>query len=189
MKNEEQIKKDLVSSKSIKMPIRFVLFDELKEYDMLKRTILEINKKHKNHKILILGRTNKIIDRIYLDPDLKDDVDTKITYIGYEDIKIDAMTIHSSKGLTYDEVIIIGLNQYFPSNKNNVFWIESLFKQKDYEYMKYAEERRLFYVALTRTKNYVYLLVNKNIKLRSPFVNELFLMIKDTEFNNTKREI
>ena len=30
------------------------------------------------------------------------------------------------------------------------------------EKYRYAEERRLFYVALTRTKNNVFLLVNKN---------------------------
>lgn len=35
----------------------------------------------------------------------------------------------------------------------------------------FEEERRLFYVALTRTKNYVYLLVDKNNE--SVFVKEL----------------
>ena len=38
------------------------------------------------------------------------------------------------------------------------------------DYLLYEEERRLFYVALTRTKNYIYILVNKKI---SPFVKEL----------------
>ena len=37
----------------------------------------------------------------------------------------------------------------------------------------YAEERRLFYVALTRTKNNVYLLTNKN--KTSIFIKELLL--------------
>lgn len=41
----------------------------------------------------------------------------------------------------------------------------------------FAEERRLFYVALTRTKNNVYLLVNKNITKRSPFINEIYNII------------
>ena len=42
---------------------------------------------------------------------------------------------------------------------------------RDYEKYPYAEERRLFYVALTRTKNDVYLLVPK--KDKSIFVLEL----------------
>lgn len=37
----------------------------------------------------------------------------------------------------------------------------------------YSEERRLFYVALTRTKNYVYLLVPK--KNQSVFIKELMI--------------
>ena len=45
------------------------------------------------------------------------------------------------------------------------------FISNDYEKYPYAEERRLFYVALTRTKNNVYLLVPK--KNKSIFILEL----------------
>ena len=38
------------------------------------------------------------------------------------------------------------------------------------EYIPFEEERRLFYVALTRTKNRIYLLCNN---LDSPFLKEL----------------
>ncbi len=38
----------------------------------------------------------------------------KVKYQGYDDIDIDGMTIHKSKGLTSDEVIIIGLDSRFP---------------------------------------------------------------------------
>ena len=43
-------------------------------------------------------------------------------------------------------------------------------KPNDKDYILHEEERRLFYVALTRTKNKIYILINKKI---SPFVNEL----------------
>ena len=90
------------------------------------------------------------------------------------------MTIHKSKGLTADEVIIIGLNRNFPKNNNSDFWMLNLFKEKLVEEdIAFAEERRLFYVALTRTKNRVYLLVNKDPKLRSFFVNEIYNIIKE----------
>lgn len=50
--------------------------------------------------------------------------------------EIHLMTAHGSKGLEFDEVIIIGANQgTFPNSKGDI-----------------QEERRLFYVAMTRTR-------------------------------------
>ncbi|MBQ9072784.1 MAG: UvrD-helicase domain-containing protein [Bacilli bacterium] len=181
MKNQDQIKKDLISSKQINNPIKFVLFDELEEYETLKKLILKIHSKQPNHKIMVLARTNRMIEKCYDDIDLKDDIGTKIKFVGYNDLDIDGMTIHKSKGLTSDEVILIGLNEKFPSN-HSTFWLDNLFRPniKD-ESIPFAEERRLFYVALTRTKNNVYLLVNKNSKYRSPFVNEIYQTIKEVD--------
>lgn len=179
MKNENQIKKELISNKTLENPIQFRLFEENEEYKELKRIIREIHQKNKEHNILILSRFNKQLKQCYNDPELKDEIGTKIQYIGYEDIDIDGMTIHKSKGLTADQVIVIGLNNKFPSDKDNYFWLEYLFKSfPEQANISYPEERRLFYVALTRTKNYVYLLVNKNSKLRSPFLNELYDITK-----------
>ena len=50
---------------------------------------------------------------------------------------------------------------------DNIF---TLIDQNNEKY-PYAEERRLFYVALTRTKKNVYMLVNKNKP--SIFINEI----------------
>jgi DNA helicase-4 len=84
------------------------------------------------------------------------------------------MTMHKSKGLTFDEVIIIGLNERFPSNRDDSYWYKTLYKSVLKEQnIEQAEERRLFYVALTRTKNKVYLLVDENIKRRSSFIQEI----------------
>ena len=74
-------------------------------------------------------------------------------------IQVDMLTIHNAKGLGYDEVLLLNLRtgKYgFPSTEMDI----------DLE-----EERRLFYVALTRTKNYVYLLIPQ--KNPSIFVEEL----------------
>jgi len=180
MKNDWQIKKQLVSNKNISNPIKFVGFSEDNEYKVLKKLILKIYKEHPNHKILVLARTNAMIKRCYEDPELKDGIGTKIEFVGNKDISIDGMTIHKSKGLTFDEVIVIGLNKNFPNENRTTFWLESIFKPKlDKEGIPFAEERRLFYVALTRTKNNVYLLVNKNPELRSPFINEIHTIIKN----------
>ncbi len=185
MKNNKQIKKDLYSYKNNNDPIKFVLFKEDEEYLKLKETILNIHKEHPEHNILVLARTNKMIKKCYDDPDLIDSIGTKVKFIGYDDLDIDAMTIHKSKGLTSDEVIIIGLNQNFPNDNYNDFWFDYLFKfTLENENYPYAEERRIFYVALTRTKNNVYLLVNENPLHRSFFISELYRCIKEVNISN-----
>lgn len=180
MKNEDQIKKELVSSKNITNPIKFITFTGDEEIDTLKGLISSIHKVNPEHNIMVLARTNKMIEACYNDSELKDDIGTKIKYIGYEDIDIDGMTIHKSKGLTADEVIVIGLDSSFPRNQTGIFWIEGLFKNKPQEEkIPFAEERRLFYVALTRTKNYVYLLTDNDPNNRSPFINEIYNITRE----------
>ena len=189
MRNETQIKKDLYSNKNLSNPIRFEMYDEEieSEYEALKRVILKIHQNNPTHKIMILARNNSMINKCFNEIDLIDDIGTKITFVGYEDIDIDGMTIHKSKGLTCDEVIVFGLNNSFPHTQHNLFWLEGLFKPPLVEEsIPYAEERRLFYVALTRTKNYVYLLANKNAKYRSPFVDELAYIVDEIEKEKNK---
>lgn len=180
MKNKKQIRKDLISLKHLYKPIRFILFESNYEYDTLKDLIKKIHRKNKNHEITILGRTNKIINRCFLDDDLKDGIGTRIEFVGLEDLILDGMTIHKAKGISSDEVILIGLDDNFPKSNQSLFWLKALFFDfPEEEEIPYAEERRLFYVALTRTKNYVYLLVNKDPKKRSSFINELYNLIEN----------
>ena len=82
------------------------------------------------------------------------------------------LTIHKSKGLEEDNVIMINLEDKllgFPSKIEDSKLFRFVSKTKE-KYL-YSEERRLFYVGLTRTKNKVYLLTpNKN---ESIFTKEL----------------
>ena len=182
-KNDSQIKKNLVSDKHLKNPIIIKNFNSIeitglrnknKEYECLKETIKEIYSKNPKHNILILARKNSSIDRIFDDEDFVDDLDTKIKFLTYEDLKLEGMSIHKSKGLTFDEVIVIGLNNTFPSEYENEFWMIDLLKNKlNSEKIAFPEERRLFYVALTRTRNHVYILKDVNAKYRSPFIDEI----------------
>lgn len=89
--------------------------------------------------------------------------------------KIEALTIHRSKGLTADQVIVFGLREkLFPSKGRTSHWIFEYFKLDSItEQMTFAEERRLFYVALTRTRNKVYLVVPSSRVYKSEFVNEI----------------
>lgn len=177
MKNDMQIKKNLVSNKEIKNPIRFITYND-NEIESLEKIIKHINKINPNHNILILARTNKTINTIIKSKNFIDDIGTKIIYKKKRNILINAMTIHKSKGLTIDEVIIMGLYNNFPSSCSN-FWLKDLFIEPCIdEPISFAEERRVFYVGLTRSKNNVYLLIDENKKNRSEFINELYEIIE-----------
>lgn len=173
LKNNNQIKKNLNTNKSIDNSIIYKLFDD--EVEGIKEVIDDICSDNKHHNILILSNKNKYLKDMYLDQDFKDDRGTKVRYKKYKNINIDAMTIDKAKGLTYDDVIVIGLNN-FPNVKNNIFWLKNLFVKNTFkENINYAEERRLFYVALTRSNNRVYVLANRDDSKRSKFLTELYL--------------
>lgn len=75
---------------------------------------------------------------------------------------IEFKTIHSSKGLQADYVILIGLNtgrNAFPSEIADDPLLQMVMPSP--ETFPYAEERRLFYVATTRARHRVYLLGGK----------------------------
>ncbi len=91
-----------------------------------------------------------------------------------ENIKHDnKLTIHRSKGLECDNVILVNSDN-IPNKIKNEKILNLVLKEHDY--IMYEEERRLFYVALTRAKNYIYIMVNKRI---SPFVKELIRDYKE----------
>ncbi len=97
---------------------------------------------------------------------------TDVFYSERPDLKMTFITAHRSKGLQADYVFIInnkdnGLG--FPSKIQNDPIIECLLGVK--ESFPYAEERRLFYVALTRAKVKTYLIVRDGDE--SAFTSEL----------------
>lgn len=139
MQNKKQIEKTVICQKNLNKPIKIINFSN-------KQTI--INKIIPNlfGTTLIMGRNNKD----------KDDYNIKET----ENLKF--LTIHKSKGLEFDNTIIINLENKtngFPSRIPNPKLLDKIIKTDSYPD---EEERRLFYVALTRSKNYTYLLVPKN---------------------------
>ena len=85
--------------------------------------------------------------------------DNKIYSKKYPKLDITFMTAHASKGLGRDNVILInGKDDMlgFPSKIEDDPVMKLVIK--DDESMDFEEERRLFYVALTRTKNRVYII-------------------------------
>ena len=173
--NQSQIRKSLISPKSIKKPVVIFAYsdDYTKNETKGKKGVLELKAKlleqtldkvihtsSKNSSILLIGRYgfdgSNLGRTNYFDYDenLKKVISKK-----YPDINLTFLTAHSSKGLTYDNVIIINAENSvygFPSQIEDDP-VLNLVVSIDRSY-EFAEERRLFYVALTRTRNRVFIL-------------------------------
>ncbi len=97
---------------------------------------------------------------------------TDIDYEARRDLKISFMTIHSSKGLQADYVFLLNNNDQvagFPSQISNPPVLELLLE--NFDRYPFAEERRLFYVAITRAKKKVWLLTLRGKE--SAFIKEI----------------
>ena len=186
-KNLSQIRKALISPKHIEHPIVIKTYteevdrkeDEGKggKYFLIGKCVEEIMdgliSKYEHPKILLLGRygfdgynLTKSADFIY------DDKTGSVRSKKYNADYFDFMTVHRAKGLGYDHVIIINARNEtygFPSQVQEDPVLKYVVKD-DHSY-DYAEERRLFYVALTRTKNRVYIITPQQHP--SEFVLEL----------------
>lgn len=176
-RNSEQIKKRLISPKRIEDPVLIYTYDSTSKGKNGNRRsganyalslavetaigkLLEYKKKEnkKPGPILLLGRFGFDGDHLersglfeYINRG------SKIKSVKYPKLDITFMTAHSSKGLGYDDVIIInGKNETygFPSKIEDDPVLAFVIKGD--RSIDYAEERRLFYVAMTRTKNRVF---------------------------------
>ncbi|MFV0466374.1 MAG: UvrD-helicase domain-containing protein [Lachnospiraceae bacterium] len=177
-KNPSQIEKSLVSPKSIEDPVIIYTYDtSYKKSGQNRRSgalyetahaveialdkIIEYNcaeAKKENGTILLLGRYG--FDGDYLERSGLFEYKTrgsKIKSVKYPQLDITFMTVHMAKGLGYDNVIVVnGKNETygFPSKIEDDPVLSFVIKGDSS--IDYAEERRLFYVAMTRTKNRVY---------------------------------
>ncbi len=176
MKNPLQIKKNLISLKKRENPIKVCLYDDDNQYELISKIIMKIYNENQKNSILILSRKNRHIEMMLESSFFKKGIGTRIICSMCPNAFIDAMSVHSAKGLGSDYVILMNVtNTDFPCSHDNEIWLKELFKPKMVkETYPHAEERRIFYVALTRTKNDVYILAPKSKEKRSPFIEELF---------------
>ena len=167
LRNPLQLRKNLRSDKKLNYPLVFWGFND----DPTQALQLSINKIASefgnNSSILLLGRTNydiEIAKKTGLFRISRENQKEQLKYIPFPDLKIDFLSVHKSKGLEADNVIILNFkndklgfpNQIADDDVLNLVLTNS-------ESYRFAEERRLFYVAITRTKNRTYILTdNKN---------------------------
>ncbi len=167
-KNSTQIKKKLVSPKHLKDPIQLEFFDDSSSIykniagavnNAIEKIIKEFGPKSS---ILLLGRYNFDKNKLVMSKEFEERYGERLLSKKQPEANLTFMTAHSSKGLGYDNVIIINMLESrfgFPSQIE----LDPILKMVTYEdtSVPFAEERRLFYVALTRTKNRVYIAVPK----------------------------
>ena len=97
---------------------------------------------------------------------------TEVTFARRPDLQISFMTIHSSKGLQADYVFLLNNKAHgmgFPSQIADAPILQLLLDNCDH--YPFAEERRLFYVAITRAKQKVWLVTQKGNE--SVFIKEI----------------
>jgi len=135
----------------------------LGRYVQVDKILQAISRRERQASILILGRYGFTL------PSASEMTLHKEKHPTLELIK---NTIHSSKGKEEDYVIVLGLQSGkhgFPSEKITNPLLEALLPTpEDFEF---AEERRLFYVAITRARRRTYLIAD--MATSSSFVNEL----------------
>ena len=125
-----------------------------------------------------MSRYNHIIDLYKKRTDLfsvkYNDVEKNftITYLKLPHLEIQFLSVHRSKGLQGDYVIILNCvsGQYgFPSEQADDPILNLLLSKSDQ--FTNGEERRLFYVALTRSRKRTFITTNSTYK--SKFIDEI----------------
>ncbi len=184
MKNEKQIPKMLRSSKSCKKPVCMHYYNKNNYAAVLKRLLdYIVNEYGEDKSILLLGRTNYDIELLRLNRRssagaVNSDIESfvikgkSIIYKKYNKLKMEFLTVHKAKGLEADNVIILNMKNDrlgFPNKIADDPILQLLLPNEDN--FAFAEERRLFYVALTRTRNKTFLLTPE--QNASEFANEI----------------
>ena len=153
------------SNELIYVSSNFIMKNKLQ----LKKNIKSIKNLERPIKILFNYKLDDVIKMINGDYLILGRNNYDINNLNYSN----KLTIHRSKGLECDNIILVNSDN-IPCKTQNEAILRHVLRNNDY--LVYEEERRLFYVALTRTKGYIYIMVNKNT---SPFVKELIRDYKD----------
>ncbi|WP_213215004.1 UvrD-helicase domain-containing protein [Roseibium polysiphoniae] len=164
LKNPKQIKKKVVPAKFADGPCFSVVHYRRRQSDHALRSALDALSSRTNGNeatVLLLGRYN------FQKPKSLNEISS-----GYANLSIRFMTVHGSKGLEADHVVILGAvagRLGFPSEIVDDPLLDLVLPEP--ENFDHAEERRLFYVALTRAKKSVTILADRDEP--SVFVKEV----------------
>ncbi len=180
-RNRAQIQKDIHSSNpEIKTELEFCPYNRRDYCKTIEQLISAIPA---DRSIFLLGRYS--FDDYYLSFMYQSIKEGNRFYYIIGNRKIEFLTVHKSKGLEADYVILLQCNKDtygFPSLINDDPILNYVLTQSDQ--FPYGEERRLFYVAITRAKIKTLVLYDK--RFPSVFVDEFLQSDKITEDNYKK---
>lgn len=164
LQNPKQLRKNLRSDKNLSYPLVFWGFNEDPKQALNSAINKIVSGFGKESSILLLGRTNfdiEVAKETGLFRMVHENQKERLQYIPIPELKIDFLSVHKSKGLEADNVILLNFKNDKLGFPNQIADDEVLnlvlTNTEDY---KFAEERRLFYVAITRTRNRTFILTD-----------------------------
>ena len=180
-RNEAQIKKNIHPfNPQVKTELQFCDYERRDYCNVIGQLVASIPL---DKSVFLLGRYS--FDDYYLSFMYKSVKEGNRFFYIIGDRKIEFLTVHKSKGLEADYVIILQCNKDtygFPSLVSDDPVLNYVLTKSD-QY-PYGEERRLFYVAITRAKVKTYILYDK--RFPSVFVDEFLHPEKVTEESYAK---
>lgn len=172
-KNPKQTQRKIHTVKKVDIfPLEIIIFDDLNqesELDNIIKKILKAENNQDNAEILILARYNEPYEEYFRAFKRK-----------YPKLKLKFKTVHGAKGTEADYLIIHdviagkkGVRKTFPSRMKDDPILDLVRSFSD-DFLD-AEERRLFYVAMTRAKKKIFITTRKNEpkKDKSYFIEEI----------------
>lgn len=180
-RNEAQIKKSVRSfSPNVRTDLKFIAYGRSTYCNTIEQIIRHIPE---DNSIFLLGRYS--FDDYYLSYSYKSVKEGNKFFYIIGDRRIEFLTVHKSKGLEADYVILLQCNKDtygFPSLVSDDPVLNYVLTDRDL--FPYGEERRLFYVAITRAKKSTFVLYDN--RFPSAFVDEYLHPEKLTQNSYTK---
>ena len=168
--NPEQFIKHIRSEKHEKTPVRIIYHDDDRREAFL-QALQSISKLDAKAEVLVLGRNRRDIETV-LGGQIRLLSSGELVCERFPQMKLMYKTVHQSKGLEGKYVVLISgenAKNGFPNKMEDDRLLDMVLGAKSS--FEFAEERRLFYVALTRTRSVVFILSDRGRP--SVFVKEI----------------
>lgn len=174
LKNDKQVPKEIKPYKAT-IKTEFSVHEYNDEKDNTQWNVVKdiVNSLPENESVMLIARYHADSDFIPASNIASKDDKHHVTEVKIGNRTMPFNTVHSAKGLEADHVILVNCSQDgngFPSKVSDDPILGYVLSQP--ETYPFAEERRLFYVAITRAKKHSYVLYKESCP--SPFIADMF---------------